>query len=311
VTAPQEENGSASDEDWRQTVEGLWTEIARTREDLDAQRRRRGEAPTTNKEIAEAIGISDRTLGDWFRKRCVVPDWYDTRKIVEYLGGDAGGWQPRWERAKAAYDSRPRGRTSRSTRNGEGNGAEFEPDRHARQNGSAGTAAVRTGSPGAPEPLERPADPPPGRRRRRVGTVMAVAAAVLVLAVVTGWLITSRDDRTPTAAPSPSSSPSVPAWQATIVNTWSDKQSKDVGVYRYKSPLRAEWELPGYLGGNVVSITCQYRKGRTITDDRTHTSSAVWDRTVDGGWVPDLYTNLPKVAGTVPPLGIPACADVT
>jgi hypothetical protein len=306
VTAPHEDRGSAPTEGWRQTVETLWTEIARTRENQDAERRRRGEPPTTNKEIAEAIGISDRTLGDWFRKRAVVPDWYDTRKIVEYLGGDAAAWQPRWERAKAAYDSRPRGRAARPDNHGDGNGG--EPDPPISQDERLGAdATMRSGTPAAAAPTA----PPPARRRLRGRTVAAVASGVLIASVAIGWAITGHNNPSRGAPPPPSSSPSVRVWQATIVNTWSDKQSKDVGVYRYKSPLRAEWELPGYLGGNVVSIVCQHRKGRTIRDARTQQSSAVWDQTVDGAWVPDLYTDLPKVPGNEPPLGIPACADVS
>src|SRR5262249_4895615 len=99
--------------EWRRVVESLWDSVARLRREHDTKRRREGQSPVTNKEIADEIGVSDRTLGDWLRKRTVVPEWYAFDKLVRYLGGDADGWNERWQRAKAAYDSRPRGGTTR------------------------------------------------------------------------------------------------------------------------------------------------------------------------------------------------------
>ncbi len=332
----QRPHGGSAGEGWRQTVEALWVAVARMRDDHDADRRRRDKPPVTNKEIAEAVGISDRTLGDWFRKRTVVPDWYEMRRIVEFLGGTAEVWQPQWERAKAAYDNRPRGRAARTgdgdrTR-GTGDGGRTGGGRDAAGTDIAPPVAAGAVPPdapaGAPSPAAGDGAPAPRQRTARPALVLvAVLAVTLGVAALGVWWANRPDARAPatssgappsatapppaTAPTSPTASPSPKAWPATIVNTWSAKQRKDVGVYRYKSPLRRDFVLPGYLSGNTVSVVCQYRKGRTLTDPTSKKSSSVWDKTDDGFWVPDLYVDLPKTSGDQPPLGIPVCTGVS
>ena len=316
-------DGPSGSAEWKRPVEALWDAVAQLREREDARRRRRDKPPVTNKEIAEQIHVSDRTLGDWLRKRTVVPDWYELRKLVEYLGGNPDAWQPQWERAKAAYDGRPR-RTARSNRtppDGGGDpsnrsgdpgptGAGVSPLRPAAAADPTANATVRAEA-GRPLGITPSVAVPTAPRRRRMVVLVALVALLLAVAgTVAAWSVRSRAPAV--AVPSSSQpTPSARVWHATIVNTWSAARSKDVGVYRYKSPLRAEWELPGHLGGDSISVVCQYRHGRTLTDPGSGQSSPVWDKTDDGFWIPDLYTDLPKVSGEVPPAGIPICTGVT
>lgn len=297
VSGQRRPDGDAHADGWRQTVEALWDEVAQLRDAHNADRRRQDKPPVTNKEIAEKIGVSDRTLGDWLRKRSVVPDWYEIRKLVEYLGGDAATWQPRWERAKAAYDRRPRARAPRNDRPASGaEPAPADPDDPVPRI----RAAEPTSSAAAPEP-------PGSWRRWRRPVAVAVLAMLIAAAGLTAVLILSPGR--PARPVQPTSSPRV--WHATIVNTWSSSRSKDVGVFRYRSPLRPERELPGHFSGDSISIVCQYRQGRMVTDSATGQSSAVWDQLVDGSWLPDLYIDLPKVSGERPPMDIPTCRDVS
>src|SRR5262245_21376217 len=58
-----------------QIIERLWTAFDQQRLRHDDERRRRNQRIITNKEIAEEVGMSDRTLGEWLKKRSLVPDW--------------------------------------------------------------------------------------------------------------------------------------------------------------------------------------------------------------------------------------------
>jgi hypothetical protein len=282
--------------EWRRMVESLWDSVARLRESHDTERRRRGQPPVTNKEIAEKIGVSDRTLGDWLRKRTVVPDWYVIGKLVKYLGGEPDAWKAQWERAKAAYDSRPRGRAT-------------GPDPADPQDEPAGQP--RSAGPDGDQGDDRDATSGNGRRRGWGGKrgLLGAAVTVVVAAVATVVVVVTMQSRA--SQPPPQSTPSVRVWHATVINTWSSTRSADVGVYRYRSPVRPERLLPGLFTGDSVSIVCQYRQGREITDNATSRTSRVWNKLVDDSWIPDLFTDLPKVSGDAPPLGMPVCTDVS
>jgi hypothetical protein len=244
------------DQDWKSAVETLWDAVAALRDEHASGRRREGIAAATTKEIAEAIGVSDRTLGDWLRKRSVVPDWYGLRKLVEYLGGDAEEWLPRWQQAKAAYDSRPRARTT-----------PVGPDK-----------------PPAPVVVSAPAASPGGSRARRIVVfVLAVTVLLAVAAAVAArtWPRGAHSNR-----------PSV--WQTTIRNTWSTAKGKDVGVVTSSNPALPQRDGPAYFLGSSVQVVCQDRHGYPVTDRSQGRTSPVWDKLDTGFWISDLYTDLPK-----------------
>ncbi len=283
-------DGPAGVHEWRRTVESLWESVAQLREEHDTERRRKGQPPVTNKEIAEKIGVSDRTLGDWLRKRTIVPDWYAFDRLVKYLGGDADEWKEKWQRAKAAYDSRPRGRAT-----GPDPIDPHEP-----------TGPPRSAVPDRDQDGDQDGAASSGKGRPRShGTAVIVVIVVAAVAVVV-VAIQSRVYR-----PSSHPTPSVRVWVAKVKDTWSSSQSKDVGIPRYRSPIRNERMLPGLFTGNSVSIVCQYPNGREITDDTYHWTSRVWDKLVDDSWIPDRYTDLSGEAGGHPPPGLPVCTGVS
>lgn len=98
---------SGESPDREQTIEVLWLALNRLRLRHDEQRLLRGEPAVTNKEIADAAGVADSTLGDWLNKRAVVPDWLKFSKMVKFLGGDPKEWVPRWKQAMKAYQDKP------------------------------------------------------------------------------------------------------------------------------------------------------------------------------------------------------------
>jgi transcriptional regulator with XRE-family HTH domain len=100
----------------------------------------------------------------------------------------------------------------------------------------------------------------------------------------------------------------IKVWQARIVGTWSDQYQQNLGVFRYRSPdVSGDTDKATYHEQTPVAIVCQARHRRLVADPSTGKSSAVWDNLSDGYWIPDLYTDLPKVDGGAPPLGIPLC----
>ncbi|GAA0561223.1 helix-turn-helix protein [Saccharopolyspora erythraea NRRL 2338] len=147
----------------------------------------------------------------------------------------------------------------------------------------------------APEPPSSP-DARPARRSRRP-FVLALATAVAVAAVAAAvWasLLWLR--------------PQTVVWRANIVGTWSAQHQQHLGVFRFRTPdVPGDTDKATYHEGTAVSIVCQARHRRVVSDPTTGQSSPVWNRLSDGYWIPDLYTDLPKVTGEAPPLGIPLC----
>ncbi len=98
-------------------------------------------------------------------------------------------------------------------------------------------------------------------------------------------------------------------WRANIVGTWSEEYHQHLGVFRFRTPdLPGDTDKSTYHEHTAVAIVCQARHRRVVFDPTTGTSSPVWNKLSDGVWIPDLYTDLPKVAGETPPLGIPTCS---
>jgi transcriptional regulator with XRE-family HTH domain len=254
---------------WRATVEALWDAVAALREEHAAHRRRDGSPRATTKEIAEAIGVSDRTLGDWLRKRTVVPDWYELRKLVEFLGGDPDDWLPRWQHAKAAYDNRPRRQSTRP-----------EPPR----------------SEHGVEPASAPGRP---HRRRTIVIVLLCALPVLLVLALVGipvlfaWLAGASSGDRPTGH------------EAHIRNTWSTSQDKDVGVLTSSDPVHSRRDGPGYFLGTSVRVVCQYRHGIHVRDpSHPGQRSSTWYQLDNRYWISALYTDLPA---DPPPPDVPGC----
>lgn len=93
--------------------------------------------------------------------------------------------------------------------------------------------------------------------------------------------------------------------EATVINTGG------IGVWKWDEPTNTSGKRYGPAEGEVVRVVCQRRDGQLITEtDPAPGQPAqwpVWDRLEEGKWIPDLYTNLPKVPGPVPPEGLPNC----
>jgi transcriptional regulator with XRE-family HTH domain len=145
------------------------------------------------------------------------------------------------------------------------------------------------------ESAEAPAESAAGTPRRRpvriLLGVVAVAAAAATVVVLDPW---------------PEEEPRV--WQATIVGTWSAQYQQNLGVFRFRTPdIPGDTDKATYHEGTTVSIVCQARHRRQVSDPTSGKASPVWNRLSDGYWIPDLYTDLPKVSDETPPLGIPLC----
>ncbi|MCA1602468.1 MAG: helix-turn-helix domain-containing protein [Acidobacteria bacterium] len=110
---------------------------------------------------------------------------------------------------------------------------------------------------------------------------------------------------------SPWTSPSqkeIKVWHTKIVGTWSAQHQQYLGVFKYRSPdIPGDTDKATYYEGTSVAVVCQARQRRLVRDPTTGKSSAAWNKLSDGYWIPDLYTDLPKVSGPTPPLGIPTC----
>ncbi len=273
---------------WRDAVRQLWTEFDRLRREHAARCREQGRKPPIQREIAEAVGVAPTTLNHWLVHRDTVPEWIVFAGMVKSVGADPGPWLPRWTAAFAAYEriqdlrgTRPRAEPAPAT------GAPADPP-----------AAPE---PAAPDPAAAPVSPESRPRRWRRRTVVLLVAVGLL--AVAGAVTVAVWPARPKAPKAPK------VWYTTITNTWSETEKKYRGTLGYTNPRTSTRTGKGYPEGATVAIVCQTRNGRPVTDPTTGTSSSVWDKLDDGGWISDLYTTLPKSDGDTPPLGIPVCAD--
>jgi serine/threonine protein kinase len=173
-------------------------------------------------------------------------------------------------------------------------------------------AAMWGGQPSRPDlPVDQPV--PTGRQNlgrrwrqhRTAGRVAAGIAAVGVVATVAvalGAATSGGDEQTGTPTPK--------TWTVKVTNTWSESKNAYLGTYSYRTPFGSEQAGGGYGEGAQIQIECQERNGREISDPSSGKVSKVWDRTTDGVYISDLYTDLTKVAGDTPPDGIPACTHL-
>jgi hypothetical protein len=62
---------------------------------------------------------------------------------------------------------------------------------------------------------------------------------------------------------------------------------------------------------DVVKVVCQERDGQPHSDQDPAPGQPanwpVWDKLTNGRWLPDLWTDLPKVPGDTPPNNLPSC----
>jgi eukaryotic-like serine/threonine-protein kinase len=155
-------------------------------------------------------------------------------------------------------------------------------------------------------PTTGPTGQPAGRaknlwqRQSKAGRIVvgaAVVAAVAIGVAASLGAFTPEADGQQPVAQAPKS------WPATITNTWSESKQQYLGTYSYRSPFERGQAGRGYGEGKTVRIECQERDGRSIDDPSTGESTTVWNRTTDGVYISDLYTDL----GNTPPEDIPAC----
>ena len=263
----------------KRAIDALWSDVERLRQDYDQEQLHGNRRPVTKNEMAKAVGVSNSTLGDWLNKRTVVPDWPELEKLIRFLGGRPDEWQPRWRRAMSAYQTRPRGRTSKSTT------ADLQGPL------LAATVAPDVDESEVPDGLGGPAR----RHWRKPLQVLILFSVVALIAVV--LLLVLR----------PGTNGPARTWQATVVNTWSSSRQKDIGIRPYLHPSRADQTYPGYFTSDVVSVACHYDKGRSVQDKTTLETSSVWYRLNDGFWLPGLFLQFEGRLGTTAPSRMPAC----
>jgi hypothetical protein len=156
--------------------------------------------------------------------------------------------------------------------------------------------------------------------RRARGRLLIVACLIAFLALVIAAFVPrtlglgelmAKESRPP-SQPAPSQS-RARVWRAEVANTWSKSRSADIGVRRYRSPLRNEPFTPGFFSGESVSLVCYEPDGRELTDPDTGQSSRLWYRLVDGAWLPSRFIQWPgrKPAEGPPPPDMPRCTGVS
>lgn len=249
----------------RRAIRELWEMIESLRDAFNERRRSNGQKAISKKEIAESIGVHKNTLGDWFRHKRTVPEWYAVTKMVEFLEGTPKDFKVAWNRADEA-----RLRLSQLS---------------YRSSQRPNTLNL----------VRRRWEELPQIWR---STVTWTAGTVTVAIVATVPSSTNGSN--------PSSDDSRTQW-ARIVNTYSAAQGKNIGVIPRTDPFSNRPAGSGYDEGVPVEIVCQERHGSMIKDPTFGDRSRVWDKLKDGTWVPDFYTDLPKVKVDTPPLGLPVC----
>ena len=139
-----------------------------------------------------------------------------------------------------------------------------------------------------------------------LGKVAAVATIIgTIIALLVAMRPADRHRATPEPAYSASASPAAAPVYARVINAGSD------GIYTYPQPRRGAHFPDGYLDGTMVGIVCQERNGENVQDrdpaPGQPPSWPVWNRLTTGRWIPDMWTDLPKVPGATPPFGMPRC----
>jgi hypothetical protein len=141
------------------------------------------------------------------------------------------------------------------------------------------------------------------------GTLGKIAAVATILGTIIALLVALRPDARHRATPQPSYpatvSPAATPVFTRIVNSGSD------GVYTYPQPRRDARYPDGHLDGTLVQVVCQERDGESVQDRDPVAGQPerwpVWNRLTTGRWIPDMWTDLPKVPGPTPPYGLPRC----
>ncbi|MBW6434831.1 hypothetical protein KZ829_13895 [Actinoplanes hulinensis] len=142
-----------------------------------------------------------------------------------------------------------------------------------------------------------------------LGILGRLAAVATILGTIIALLVAMRPDARHRATPQPSysttASPAATPVFARVVNSGSD------GIYTYPQPRRGAHYPDGYLDGSLVEVVCQERDGENVRDRDPAPGQpsdwAVWNRLTTGRWIPDMWTDLPKVPGSAPPHGLPRC----
>jgi len=231
----------------------------------------------TQKQLADASGISLRAIQDLETGRTSSPQFYTLTRLAEVLSQTEAERQSLFD---AAYP-----RTSEQA------AAAASP---AAVRVEAGTPDVGRGD--HPPEMPQISEPsrgqriPRSRRNRAVALLVPVALATVSTVV---WRET-QDSRLPQPTTTPSSACNVPApntpasasagpagWDATVVNTWSSARCKDLGTRPRVSPLRSDVVWPGFFTGTHVVVTCYFTEGARAADRDTGVVSKVWYRLAD------------------------------
>jgi hypothetical protein len=247
------------------------------------------------RQLANHVPWSHSTLARYLNGERVVDEaWQLVPKLV-MLSEERGVEVPAESRELRELYMRARQEYQRAQR--------MSKECGASKNGTSGTDASGNGaadsgaseSVGTLENGAAQASPAPARRSRPSRQVLVFLAivAALIGSFLIVWQATPRE---------------IKVWRTTIVGTWSDKYQAHLGVFRFRSPdISGDTDKATYYENTEVAIVCQDRHRRLVTDPTSGRSSTIWNKLSDGYWIPDLYTDLPKVDGEAPPLGIPLC----
>jgi hypothetical protein len=264
-------------------------------------------------ELADATGLSLRQLADhvpWSHstlarylngERVVDEAWMLVPTLID-LGKKRGNVIPVesnelysvYLQARQAYREQQR---SQRTKQNQPAVAEDSGESDSTGNDVAEPEEADAGD--CPDPASRPA-PERSTSRRPVLRILAAMVGFAAVVATVGFSVNRWQ--------SPPPPPRVTEWRTNIVGTWSQQFQQHLGVFRYRTPdIAGDTDKGTYNEGTTVSIVCQARHRRLVSDPTTGKSSAVWNKLSDGHWIPDLYTDLPKISGETPPLTIPPC----
>lgn len=132
----------------------------------------------------------------------------------------------------------------------------------------------------------------------------SIITAVIVAAVTAAVTVYTTKGIETGAIPFPELQPS--GVTARIINTGG------AGVSYYLAPRRDSGKAGAESEGKTVRVVCQVRNGEPTTDTSGRTKDQpenwpVWNKTSDGRYFPDTWSDLPKIPGPTPPHGLRVC----
>ena len=131
-----------------------------------------------------------------------------------------------------------------------------------------------------------------------------IAAVIALLGVLVTVLVKGAPSSSATSAGA--GGPAAATVKAKIIN------SGPAGVFKYEAPSLSSTHVIGPVENVSVPVVCQVRNGEPVSDDDPVAGQPnnwpVWDKTDDGYYIADVWTDLPKDIGNPdPPAGLPLC----